>query len=141
MPESDTPVVVDTNILFSALLRRSTRFAQILLQDPHSFVICESVLIELFSKKEKLVSLTRLESAELEKLLHLFLRRMALYKEDLIPSEHRQRAWELCGSVDPEDVPHVALTLAVNCLLWTGDQRLRAGLAARGFTRFFTPNE
>ncbi len=133
------PVVVDTNILFSALLRRSTRFAEILLQDPHQFVICESVLVELFSKKEKLVSLTRLEPEELEKLLHLFLGRMDLHKENLISPEHRQRAWELCGSVDPKDVPHVALALAVDGLLWTGDRRLRDGLSARGFTRFFTP--
>lgn len=35
--------------------------------------------------------------------------------------------------------PRVALTLALDGLLWTGDKVLKAGLTERGFDRFFTP--
>jgi hypothetical protein len=33
----------------------------------------------------------------------------------------------------------MALTLALDGRLWTGDRKLRKGLTARGFTRFFDP--
>ncbi|MFL5541612.1 MAG: PIN domain-containing protein [Longimicrobiaceae bacterium] len=45
----------------------------------------------------------------------------------------------LCRGVDPGDEPFVALTLALDGRLWTGDQKLRRGLVARGFDRFFDP--
>jgi predicted nucleic acid-binding protein len=46
---------------------------------------------------------------------------------------------ELCHGVDPDDAPPVALTLALDGLLWTGDKALQAGLRAKGFDRFFVP--
>jgi predicted nucleic acid-binding protein len=49
-------VVVDTNILFSALLRSRTRFADVLLRSEHAFYVCESVLVELFKHKEKILA-------------------------------------------------------------------------------------
>jgi predicted nucleic acid-binding protein len=60
-------------------------------------------------------------------------------REELIPESCRAEAVELCRGVDPADAPFVALTLALDGRLWTGDKKLRSGLAARGFTRFFDP--
>ncbi len=54
------PIVVDTNILFSALLRRGTPFAEVLLQSGYSFCVCESVLVELFRRKERILRATQL---------------------------------------------------------------------------------
>lgn len=53
-------VVVDTNVIFSALLRRESRFAETLLRGEHRFHVCESVLVELFKHKEKILRLSRL---------------------------------------------------------------------------------
>lgn len=50
------------------------------------------------------------------------LKRLHLYKEDLITLEYRRIAYELCQGVDVSDTPHVALTLQLNGLLWTGDK-------------------
>jgi predicted nucleic acid-binding protein len=67
------------------------------------------------------------------------LSRVTLYKEGLIDTSHWDRAYELCAGVDETDTPHVALALALDGLLWTGDKRLREGLVAKGFDRFFSP--
>lgn len=68
---------------------------------------------------------------------HVLLPHLTLFKEDLIAPEHWQTAWALCREVDEADTPHVALSLELDAPLWTGDKRLREGLEARGFTRFF----
>lgn len=133
------PVVVDTNIIFSALLRSESRFAETLLRAEHRFYVCESVLVELFKHKEKILRLSRLTDEDLARLYHVLLRNLHLFKEDFIAPEHWRSAHLLCLDIDDADTPHVALALELDAPLWTGDKRLRQGLEARGFTRFFSP--
>lgn len=141
MASPHAPIVVDTNILFSALLRNETRFAAILKRPEREFVICESILVELFRHKEKILASSDLGE---EDVLHLFydlLRALHVRKEDAILPHHREKAFELCRDVDPADAPVVALALSLDAYLWTGDRRLRRGLQARGFDRFYDPGQ
>ncbi|MGE0104625.1 MAG: PIN domain-containing protein [Blastocatellales bacterium] len=138
MPSDSEDIVVDTNILFSALLSARSDFSEILLKSPHRFFICEQVLVELFRRKEKLLKLSRLSETDLAHFYHVIIRRVTLFKEDLISTDNLVRAWELCRDIDEEDTPHVALTLEVEGLLWTGDKRLKEGLQMKGFYHFFT---
>lgn len=139
MASAARQVVVDTNILFSALLRSRTRFADVLLRSDHTFHVCESVLVELFKHKEKILAASKMSDEDLARLYHVLLRRVHLNKEDLIAPEHWSAAWEICRNVDETDTPHVALTLALDAQLWSGDKSLREGLQAKGFDRFFVP--
>ena len=134
-----SPVVVDTNILFSALLRARSRFVDILFKSEHEFFVSELVIVELFRHKERLVKSSRLGEEELVDAFHTLLRQLTVYKTDRIPAHHERAANELCRGIDETDAPHVALALTLDGVLWTGDQRLRKGLEARGFTRFFEP--
>ncbi len=138
---ADVPrnVVVDTNVIFSALLKEGGHFAEVLLQTGHSFYVGESVLMELFSHKEKILRLSRLGDDDLARFYLALLRRLTMFKEDLIAPAHWRTARELCDGVDASDTPHVALTLELDALFWTGDKRLREGLTAKGFDRFFSP--
>ena len=133
------PVVIDTNILFSALLSRRSRFATALFSSKRDFYINELVLAELFRHKEKVVRLSKLRDDEIIQLYYRVLWRLTLFKEDLVTTENRRHAFDLCRGVDETDAPHVAITLELQGLLWTGDQTLRRGLQAKGFTRFFEP--
>jgi predicted nucleic acid-binding protein len=134
----DIPVVVDTNILFSALLRPDSKFVAAL-AGARRFYICETILAEIFRHKEKILATTRLGEDDLTRTYHVLLTFLELRKEAMIPPACWEQAEELCRDVDPEDKTHVALTLALNGLLWTGDKALKAGLKAKGFDRFFTP--
>jgi predicted nucleic acid-binding protein len=134
----EKPIVVDTNILFSALLRTDAEFAQVLFESTRDFFICETTLTELFRRKEKLVLRTRMDADGLAQAYHLLLRQVRLYRESWIPAACWSKAHALCAQVDADDAPQVALVLAMDGLLWTGDKALKAGLLAKGFDRFFT---
>ena len=139
MSQQPSAVAVDTNIVFSALLREQSRFSEIILRSDHEFYVCESVLVEIFRHKERILRSSRLGEADLAGLYHVLLRRLNIYKEERIAPEHWTRAHTLCCDVDETDTPHVALTLQLGGVLWTGDRSLPEGLEARGFTLFFTP--
>jgi len=132
-------VVVDTNILFSALLNSQSKFTELLPTSEHQFYVCELVLVELFKHKEKIVRLSRLSEDDVVRVYHILLRRLTVYKEDLIAPEHCTAAYALCSSIDATDTPHVALTLELGGLLWTGDTALKEGLKHQGFDKFFEP--
>ncbi|HKP76640.1 MAG TPA: PIN domain-containing protein [Longimicrobiaceae bacterium] len=142
MAPDDSPVVVDTNIIFSALLSAESRFRAILFASSRQFLICETTVIELFRLKEKLRAL-RPQTTEdtLLSMLHAILRRVDLVREDSIAPEVWAAARSLCDDVDPDDTPHVAVAMASGALLWTGDSTLKRGLLAKGYTGFFVPSE
>ncbi|NES21459.1 MAG: PIN domain-containing protein [Symploca sp. SIO3E6] len=133
-------VIVDTNILFSALLRKNSRFIELLLDPNYDFFICEQVLVELFKRKEKILKASQLKEEEIVKIYQILLKRINLYKEDLIAAEHIATAYELCRDIDETDTPHVALTIELEGLLWTGDKKLKEGLQRKGFVQLFEIN-
>lgn len=137
MKNANPPVIVDTNILFSALLSNRSKFAEILLTTKNNFFVCELVLVELFKHKEKITRLSRLSEDEIIQLYQIYLKKIHFYKEELISIENRKSAYELCHDIDKNDSAHVALTLELNGLLWTGDKVLKEGLLKKQFTQFF----
>lgn len=83
--------------------------------------------------------LSRLGDEDVVHLFYELMRELERYKEELVAPANRAKAAELCQDVDLTDAPHVAITLETGGLLWTGDQKLKKGLRAKGFTRFFEP--
>jgi predicted nucleic acid-binding protein len=108
------PVIVDTNILFSALLRRNSRLRERLALGPAKFHAPQFVVVELFKHKERIADLSELTGDEL------------------------MEARRLCAGIDLKDTPFMALTLHLDGVLWTVDAELRDGLSARGFSHFFS---
>ncbi len=133
------PVVVDTNVFFSALLRPNTRFMLILTDPIRAFYICERLIVELFAHSARLYRLSTLTPERLAELLHLLLLCVTVGKEAEIVPEDWATARRLCEEIDADDTPHVALTLSLTGLLWTGDKRLKEGLRRKGFYHFFEP--
>jgi len=136
------PVIVDTNIISSALLKSHTAFLEFLLTAPQKFYICERCIVEIFNHKEKLVACSELTESEIAKLYHLLLTKVHVFKEELISIGNWRAAHELCKDVDATDTPFVALTFELDGLLWTGDKILKEGLKQKGFDKFFIlPNQ
>jgi predicted nucleic acid-binding protein len=131
------PVVVDANILFSALLRDESRFSRIILGSDRSFFICESTIVEVFKHKERILQFSKLSEPEVIRLFYLLLRHLVVVREQLITPEVRAEAYKLCAEIDETDTPHVALTMHLDGVLWSGDKALKGGLRRNGFDRFF----
>lgn len=135
------PIIVDTNILISAFLQKNSPFSKILQSEEFQFYICEVTIIELFKHKEKIIKLSDLSEDELTKVFHSILKKLTLFKEDLIEKLHWNKAHKLCKGIDETDTPFVALTLELNGLLFTGDKKLATKLKAKGFDSFFEYSE
>ena len=88
MIRQNQPVIVDTNILFSALLRDKSRFSELLLDSNYNFFICEQVLVELFKRKEKILKASQLRDEEIVRIYQIFIKRINLYQEDLITANN-----------------------------------------------------
>ena len=131
-------VIVDTNILFSALLDKSKKLRDVLLANADvTFYTCKFVIVELFKHKERIRKHSSLEENEILELLYTFLRKIRIFDEGSVTEESRQQAFDLCKDIDEKDTPQVAITIELDGLLWTLDKTLRHGLESKGFHSFF----
>jgi predicted nucleic acid-binding protein len=134
------PVVVDTNILFSALVSRRSRIRETLLVEAGlSFCCPRFIFSELFKHNERVVAATDLSEAELLDALNSLFAHMQFVDESTILVGDWVEARRLCSGIDEKDTPFVALAIHLNARLWTEDNELKTGLRARGFNSFFEP--
>lgn len=133
-------VVVDANLIFSALLPKASSIRDELFKKEHSFYCPVFVFTELFKHKEKIFKNSKLSDSEILNYLRKITEQIRFVNEDLVSLESKQQAYDLCHDVDEKDTPYVALTLDLNAALWTGDNKLKQGLIKKQFQRFYQPN-
>lgn len=133
-------VVVDTNILFSALLKNGNRFADSLqLSEEIDFFIPKYAIVELFKYKDKIVKHSQIPEEKILEALYTLLKSIHFFDEELISVESLREAYGLCKDIDEKDMIFVALAIELNAKLWTGDKKLILGLQQRRFDAFFDP--
>lgn len=133
-------VVVDANLAFKALAAgRGDLRDRLAPTGEVSFFSPRFLFVELFKHKERLVHAARVSEEELLEALHTLVSRMEFVPESSISVGTWMEAHRLCRDVDPKDTPYVALALHLDGCLWTEDEKLKTGLKARGFDRFFVP--
>jgi predicted nucleic acid-binding protein len=130
-------VIVDTNIIFSALLKKNSFFGELLLRDSVDYMIPKFAYIELFKYKEKIAKLSRLSEDELWEVLYRLLKKIDIFDEEMITTNTLREAYELVKDVDEKDMIFTALAIEVDGYLWTADEKLKNGLIRKGFNRFF----
>jgi len=127
-------VIVDTNIVFSAMLNTHSNIAEILIKSsPFEFYAPSYILQELNKHNSKLHSLLGIPSEEITVLKKLIFERIEIIQERKIQETFWIEAERLTKDVDHDDIAFVALALHLDALLWTGDKKLSKGLMAGGF--------
>lgn len=119
-------LVVDTNIVFSAILNSNSNIAKILFHSgpTHEFYSCHFLKHELNLHRGKIQKLTKLTNDDLEELLELTTSKLTFLDERLLPDTTWIEANRLIGNVDKKDIPFIALAFHMKAVLWSGDKAL-----------------
>ncbi len=134
-------LVIDTNIIFSTLLKPEAAEFQILRNQYYNILYCQMSTIEIFKHKEKLVALSKLSEKEILINYYGILKHLRPIHEAEIPIEIRKQAASLCVDADPKDVVFVAASIMLDAYLWTGDKKLRTALSQKGYTNTISTAE
>jgi predicted nucleic acid-binding protein len=131
-------IVVDTNIIFSALLKEDNRYARALIknEDAHDFYVVYFTIVELFKHKERIKQFSKLSEEDILEALYELLKHINIINDNIISVPSWKAAMQLAHDVDIKDVPNVALTIELAAQLWTNDNELKRGLQAKGFDAF-----
>ncbi|MBS3168408.1 PIN domain-containing protein [Candidatus Woesearchaeota archaeon] len=116
-------IILDSNILFAALIKDSTIRSIIYRLD--DLVMPEVILDAIRRYKHELILKSKLSEDQFEEILRLLLKQIRIIpNEQILP--YRGEAWELVKDHSPEDVMFIACALAFNSsILWSDDKKLK----------------
>ncbi|MFT3947859.1 MAG: PIN domain-containing protein [Agriterribacter sp.] len=136
-------IIVDTNIVFSAILNSNSRIGKILLnsKEHFQFFTCNYLLTEIQRHRNRLLKITKLTEDQLFELEELVTRNITFIDERLIPQDLLISTERQLKAIDPNDTVFVALTKHLEGKLWTGDMQLYRGLKAKRFKDIILTSE
>jgi len=136
-------IIVDTNIIFSALLKTKTTFGQIIFNSDgiFEFYCPQYMRMEIHTHWDKLKKIARLSDQQLEQSYDSLLTKIIFINEELIPQKIWEDSENLLSGIDPDDTDFVAITKYLKARLWTGGKALHAGLKSKKFRNVLTTNE
>lgn len=132
-------VVVDSNIVFSALLKSPNRFCDAICLSSDEFYTPRFMFVEIFKYKERIVRQSKMSEEEVLEMLYRLILNLRFFDETHISTRNFLRAFQLVKDTDRNDLVFVALTLEIGGKLWTSDLELKNGLRAGGFDTFYEP--
>lgn len=136
-------IIVDTNVVFSAILSPSGKIGQILIygRKQFEFYAPNLVKIEVKRHRDKIIQMGELTDADFEDTRDDIFDCLNFISEEQIPYEYWQEAIPLVRDTDMDDIAFVVLSEYLNAQLWTGDKKLMKGLSNMGFTKGMTTDE
>ncbi len=136
-------VIVDTNIVYSAILSQSGKIGQMLLfgRKQFEFFAPNLVKTEVKRHQEKLMQTAEIDIDDFEDLRDDIFSCINFISEEQIPYDYWYAAIPVVRDIDMDDIAFVALAEFLDAQLWTGDKKLLKGLVNRGFLRGMTTEE
>jgi len=128
-------VVIDTNIIFSAILNPGSRMGKIIINSKHhfQFYTCDFLRTELLKHRNKILKYLKRSPQELDELEFLLTKNIIFVNENLLPQKTIMSSEKALVGIDINDTPFVALTKHLKGKLWTGDKELISGLQSTNF--------
>jgi predicted nucleic acid-binding protein len=133
-------IIIDTNIVFSALLNTNSRIGQLLINgnNHYDFYSPAYLRFEIFNHKSKIKSIGKLSENEFIETFNLIIRKITILNHSIIPIEIYKEAEGLCMDIDVDDTVFVAVSKYLNGTLWTGDLKLINQLEQKGYKNLIT---
>ncbi len=136
-------IIVDANIVFSAILNTNSRIADLLLNSKGTFefIAPEYLHTELRKYYNKISVISKMSILEVEMIEYKITKPIIFMAEFNVPEKKWKLAEGLVKDIDDKDTPYVAFSLFYKCKIWSGDKALRKGLEKKGFKNIISTEE
>ncbi len=136
-------IIVDTNIVFSAILNANGTIGDLLFNSPESYNFFSPDLMryEIERYQKKLLNLSKLNETQLFEAQYRVLSQIELISQEVIKPTIWKGAYDIVRNIDENDTSFVALTIAIDGILWTGDKKLSYGLKLSGWNKVVSTQE
>ena len=123
-------IVIDTNILFSALLNPDSVIGSILMNisNQFDFYAPETLKYELEYYSDKIIKYSKLEKSDISELKTKFFKCINFVNEDFISENSWKEAFDVMKEVDEKDTPFLALAIELSAKIWTGDKKFQSAI-------------
>ncbi len=117
-------IVLDSNILFSALIKDSAT-RQLILKYENTFLFPSYIFNEFEAHKDELMIKSKMGKKEFDKLLELLLKKVLIIPDEALKA-YREEAIEIVKGIDKDDAVFVACALAYpESVIWSDDKDLK----------------
>jgi predicted nucleic acid-binding protein len=135
-------VIIDTNIVFSALLSEDNTIRKSIIGTQRCrFYASDYTHVELRNHHSKLKKASKLSDEDIFTSQNNLFKYITFVTLDAIPGRYWSEAKKMVEDIDMYDMPFVALALYLDAYLWTGDKILYSGLKAKGFEKVVSTQE
>ncbi len=136
-------IIVDSNIVFSAILNSDGNIGQLILEGSAYFDFFSIGLLksEILNHKKKILQIGNFSEEQFAKIYLLVLSKITFIEDIVLNTSDLISAFELVKDIDENDAMFVALNTYLNAKLWTGDKKLIAGLIRKNYLNTITTNE
>jgi len=136
-----TIYIIDTNLVFSAILNTSSSIAEFIVNaDANDIQLKAPTYLkgEFVKHMERLERLTGKEATTLLVTLNEYYGLIDFVPDQDIPIVHFAKAYKLIGHIDSDDLSFVALSSLEDKYLLTEDKKLAKGLISKGYQKVIT---
>lgn len=136
-------IVVDSNIVFSAILNTQSKIGQLIINGSRFFDFYTVGLLkdEIIDHKDKILHLTKFSQTQFEDTFQIIINRISFIDDILLTDSEINKATDLVREIDENDALFVALNNHLLANKWTGDKRLVNGLKEKGYLRIVSTND
>lgn len=131
-------IVVDANIIFSALIKGNPVYIKIL--NNVDAYAPDFIFIEL-EKYEKRILEKVSNKQRMKEIIYKIFKKITIIPRITLTKANIKKAYNLCKDIDEKDTPYVALALELDAYLWTNDKKLTNKLREKGFSKILTTDE
>jgi len=136
-------IIVDTNVIFSAILSSSGKIGQILIFGGNTFEFYAPNLVktEVKRHRDKLIQMSELSDDDFDDIRDDIYSCITFISEEQIPYDYWHNAIPFVRETDMDDIAFVVLAEYLDAQLWTGDKKLLKGLINMGFMKGMTTDD
>lgn len=137
-------IVIDTNIVFSAILNTQSRIGLVIINGSKYFDFYSANLLkqEIFRHKSKILKISKYSEEDFSRIYDLITSKIKFINDDVIPDITLKKAIEVVSNIDVDDALFVALNDHIeDADLWTGDLQLFEGLKRKEYLRVISTEQ